>query len=273
MLTIKDLKQQIFSIEIELSENVRALKEKIEKEKGADYPAADQVLLYAGKILRDEVTLDSYKINDQNFLVIMVKKNTSTSTTSPQPTGAAITQSTPATQSSLGDTVGSTLPALEEPSGQTVEQSSDGSAATEGGPDPDADPLNFLRSQPDFVQRRPVIRSNPALLEAFLQETAQTNPQLLQVIQQNQEGFWHLLNEEGSTGGSGNQEGSTGGSGNQTSSGNSVITVHLSPQDEEAIKSLSALGNFPTDLVIQAYFACEKNVNLAAEFLLSQNME
>ncbi|XP_042881486.1 UV excision repair protein RAD23 homolog B-like isoform X2 [Penaeus japonicus] len=380
VLTLKNLQQQTFTVEIELSATVKALKEKVEKEKGGDYPAVGQKLIYAGKILQDDTTLESYNIDDKKFLVIMVTKpkappppvgpsdptiveteetpaeepaattesssqststpstepaaaagtnttTTTTTTSSSQSSAASNTQSTPATQAASGGSVGSAEsllvmgeefnrmvenimemgyersqveralrasfnnpytavqylvdgipPNLEEPAAQPA-QGGDGGGeeqvVAEGEADPDEDPLNFLRSQPQFEQMRQMIRSNPSLLDAFIQQIGQTNPQLLQVIQQNQEAFVRMLNEGGSSGGgstgggSGNQGGD--GSGGRAAPGQNAILV--SPQDRDAIERLKALGNFPEDVVIQAYFACEKNENLAAEFLFSQTWD
>jgi UV excision repair protein RAD23 len=128
------------------------------------------------------------------------------------------------------------------------------------------DPLGFLRSQPQFEQMRQVVRENPQLLNAVLQQIGQTNPALLQVISENQEEFVRLLNEEGGT--SQSSSGSSLGSGTAREGVPAPFQIQISAQDKEAIERLKSLG-FPEHLVVQAYFACEKNETLAANFLLS----
>uniref|UniRef100_A0A131XBK6 UV excision repair protein RAD23 n=1 Tax=Hyalomma excavatum TaxID=257692 RepID=A0A131XBK6_9ACAR len=127
------------------------------------------------------------------------------------------------------------------------------------------DPLAFLRFQPQFQQMRQVIQQNPQLLNAVLQQLGQSNPQLLQLISRNQEAFVRMLNEPSPPPGAASQ-GSGGGAPTEAN------YAQVTPQDKEAIERLKALG-FPEYLVVQAYFACDKNENLAANFLLSQNYD
>lgn len=75
----------------------------------------------------------------------------------------------------------------------------------------EADPLAFLRAQPQFQQMRQVIQQNPQLLNAVLQQIGQTNPALLQLISQNQESFVRMLNEPAAAGGAQPQSPVTGG--------------------------------------------------------------
>lgn len=137
--------------------------------------------------------------------------------------------------------------------------------ATSAPPQPQSasgNPLEFLRNQPQFQQMRQIIQQNPALLPALLQQLGRDNPQLLQQITQHQERFVQMLNEPLG----GEAEAAQAQGAPQTS------YIQVTQQEKEAIERLKALG-FPEGLVIQAYFACEKNENLAANFLLQQTFD
>ncbi|KAK1878102.1 UV excision repair protein RAD23 like A [Dissostichus eleginoides] len=153
-------------------------------------------------------------------------------------------------------------------------------------------PLAFLRTQPQFLHMRTAIQQNPALLPALLQQLGRENPQLLQQISQHQELFIQMLNEPVEGGEAAPEGGELGAAGEE--GGAPVNYIQVTPQEKEAIErhilmfltppppppplslssllQLKALG-FPEALVIQAYFACEKNENLAANFLLNQGLE
>ncbi|PLN76634.1 hypothetical protein BDW42DRAFT_178259 [Aspergillus taichungensis] len=87
------------------------------------------------------------------------------------------------------------------------------------------------------------------MLEPILQQVAAGNPQIAQLIGQNEEQFLQLLSEEG--------EGALPPGTHQ---------IHVTEEERDAIERLCRLG-FSRDLVIQAYFACDKNEELAANYL------
>lgn len=150
-------------------------------------------------------------------------------------------------------------------------ESSSANPASLGG----EDPLAFLRSQPQFAQMRALLQQNPSLLAPLLQQLAQSNPQLLTLINEHQNEFYNMINEpmdsESSSGSSG---GSVASGANPSGAAGGPIrqSITITQQEREAIDRLKALG-FPEGMCVQAYFACEKNENLAANFLLSQNDE
>lgn len=430
IVTLKTLQQQTFKIEIDPGETVNILKERIEAERGKDFPAGGQKLIYAGKILDDEKCVGDYKIEEKNFVVIMVTKpkakpaeskpaaepapatpaastnqpsqveeakptqeapkeeekkeeaaatTTTTTTTSDTSSTAAApmdTSSAPAVpteaeggatatnlaaaESSLltGDTyekaitemmamgfdrelvvramrasynnptravdyllygipaglgempaaaapaapAGGAPPApvaAQQPPTQpaATDQAATEQATTEAaqqaatlaaqqaaqlvaqqqvpGDAPQGtatgtttgttstasgssdDPLSFLRQIPQFQQMRQILRQNPTLLTAFLQQIRQTNPRLLEMINENQEQFVRMLNEPVPDEEAPQAQGGY---------------IQVTPEDKQAIERLKAMG-FPEGLVIQAYFACDKDEDLAANFLLREDEE
>jgi len=123
-----------------------------------------------------------------------------------------------------------------------------------------ANVLADLANDPNFQQLRGAIRNNPQMLQNVLAVIAQNNPQLFNLITQNQEAFTKLLLE-----GDGGEGGSHGGPG-----GSHVIQV--TAEEKAAIDRLCNLG-FDRHLVIEAYLACDKDEALAANYLLERQME
>jgi len=120
--------------------------------------------------------------------------------------------------------------------------------------------FDFLRQHPQFNLLRQMIQQNPQLLQPVLAQLSQSNPGILQLINQHQQEFLQLLHEPVQGGGQG---GNTGGGGG----GPGPQYIQVSQEEKAAIDRLEALG-FDRSQVIEAFFACDKDETLAANYLL-----
>merc|ERR1719289_240963 len=127
-ITLKTLQQNTFKVEIAASETVAALKRKIEADKGDAFPAEGQKLIYAGKILADENTIESYKIEENNFVVVMVSKPKA------QPTAATTQKPAAATASEPVAAAAPTAAAAAAPTAAAATPSVAAAAPTEAAP-------------------------------------------------------------------------------------------------------------------------------------------
>ncbi|KAF9364963.1 hypothetical protein BGX34_011873 [Mortierella sp. NVP85] len=129
---------------------------------------------------------------------------------------------------------------------------------TQGEPGPgDIENLAFLRDQPQFQQIRDMVQSNPELLQPLLFQLGQSNPQMLQLINQNQQAFLQLLNE-------GYEDPQEGGNPDQLPPG--VNAIYVTQEEREAIQRLESLG-FEHRAVVEAFIACDRDEQLAANYL------
>ncbi|CAA2991247.1 ubiquitin receptor RAD23d-like [Olea europaea subsp. europaea] len=122
--------------------------------------------------------------------------------------------------------------------------------------------LDFLRNSQQFQALRAMVQANPQILQPMLQELGKQNPQLVQLIQEHQADFLRLINEP--VEGEGNILGQLAEATPQT--------VSVTPEEGEAIDRLEAMG-FERALVLEVFFACNKNEELAANYLLDHMHE
>jgi UV excision repair protein RAD23 len=179
--------------------------------------------------------------------------------TEPAPPAAGQAAAQPAAQPAAAATGGAAAPAENQPI-NLFEAAANAArpAAAAGG----QNNLAFLNNNPQFQRIRELIHSNPQLLQPVLQQFGQSNPELMELISANPDAFVHLLEE-----GMGDEQ--QGGENNPLAG---AVPIQISQEEAEAITRLEALG-FERSLVIEAYFACDKNEELAANYLFNTQNE
>ncbi|CAD7703640.1 unnamed protein product [Ostreobium quekettii] len=127
-------------------------------------------------------------------------------------------------------------------------------------------PLDYLRGNAQFQTLRQMVAQNPQILQPMLQELGKNNPDMLQQITDNQEEFLRLLTEDPPSQVAEAAEGLI-----QLGQGGvaqmAAPPLEISAEDEAAITRLQGLG-FERALCIEAFFICDKNEDLAANYLL-----
>ncbi|KAL9317123.1 hypothetical protein ACSQ67_013640 [Phaseolus vulgaris] len=344
---VKTLKGTHFEIEVQPQDTVSEVKKSIETVQGVDvYPAALQMLIHQGKVLKDATTLEENNVAENSFIVIMLSKSKSTSadgsTTSTAPstktpqTSAPPTSTTPvstapqapaATEALEGsdvyglaasnlvagsnlegtiqqiidmgggswdrDTVVRALRAAYNNPERAVEYLYSGIPEQAEAPvvaraPAGAQPANPpAAAAPQTEQPAPVTSTGPNAnpLDLFpqglpnvgagaagagsldflrnsqqpmLQELGKQNPHLMRLIRDHQADFLRLINEP-VEGGEGNILGQLAGGMPQA--------VTVTAEERQAIERLEAMG-FDRAIVLEVYFACNKNEELAANYLL-----
>ena len=140
----------------------------------------------------------------------------------------------------------------------------------EGGQDGDGHMLDFLRDNPQFQAIRVMVQGNPQILQPMLAELQRQNPQLYHLINANQEEFLALLNEPLPDN---IQEimadfGGEGGVPELDGEGEGDVQIELTAEERNTVDRLVGLG-FPLEICVEAYLACDKNEQLAANYLLN----
>lgn len=94
-----------------------------------------------------------------------------------------------------GSPAGNVPPTAGNPvSGVAAPAAAAAAAAVRGSGGRGGNPLEFLMSQPQFQQMRQAVQQNPALLNSLMLQIGRNNPQLMDLINQNQEDFLRMIN-------------------------------------------------------------------------------
>jgi UV excision repair protein RAD23 len=136
--------------------------------------------------------------------------------------------------------------------------------------------LDFLRQLPQFNNMRRVIQANPGLLQELLQQVNEVNPALMGIITANQTEFVRLINEQpppGEEGGDETMEQLAAAMANAGGGGHGMATpgqIYVTEDENQQLFRLTELGQsmgVERMHVVEAWLACERDENMAANYL------
>lgn len=126
-------------------------------------------------------------------------------------------------------------------------------------------PLERMRSDPMMMNLIAMARQNPNLVQSLLMELSTSNPALLKLIQENQADFMSLLNGTAPP----PPAQPTLGAPPAVPAGGAppgAVQIRLTPSEAEAVGRLESMG-FDRNAALQAFVACDKDENAAANLL------
>jgi len=129
-------------------------------------------------------------------------------------------------------------------------------------------PFEILKNTPQFQQLRALARQSPQMLEQVLH---QLPPEIIDIINQNQEEFIRILQEDPAPA---NPNAGTPGPNNavprpQMRPPPGTIQIRVTPEDEAVINNLADMTGCTKDQVIRAYALFEKDAEMTANYLLN----
>ena len=293
-LLLKNLKQQEYQIEIESDQKtVKDLKLEIEKVHNFDSSCIK--LLHSGVVLEDAKTLEEYKIKEGNVIIMMLLKpkkveakpepNQKEELQQQEPPKNEENKPQPQYTEQINALVdmgyekekveraikaanGSIDLAVEYLHEEQIPNQNEPNTGNANSNIPSSSNSNLpeeLKKNASIIKC--LCMNNPEKLPSILTNLKEHSPQLFELIKQHEEDFKNLLvsplSEEDIRNFQSIQQELRRPPGH---------SIRLTKEESDAVKRLQELGGFSQADAVQAYFACDKNEEMAANFLFEQKM-
>ena len=267
-VSVKTLNGNQFDIEVHPTDNVLNVKKQIEQFKGSGtYPSEQQLLIYKGKVLNDENTIEEINVVENSFLVVMLSKKPPSSTEQTPPSVSSSPAQEPVLQVQASS---SQLPSspLQPVKLQTLNSQLPPPPPASEHVGPNTTPLNL------FQQDLPNLNNEAGALPDFLA----SHPQFLEMLQtiSNYQQDETDIESESDTENEPDEMDSDRISENESDEADSAVLISeeelfkdikLNQDEREAVERLETMG-FDRASVLEAFLVCDRNELLAANYLL-----